>query len=140
MLATEVLLELYKELCTDKTVSPIKITDLLVYTDSMVSLAWIRSFFVNHEKMQKRSIFIMNRLKELNDLTVTHPVTYRFIEGNENPADCVTRPLSYKSLCKTSYFTGPKFLSTDIPTQPEFEVCVPPSDIYLNLPKVEIKC
>lgn len=39
------------------------------------------------------------------------PIHFHFIAGFENPADHISRPVSYKQLIKTNYFKGPKFLS-----------------------------
>ena len=122
--AAEVLVELVQELCSKKTVVPINLSDVYVYTDSMVSLSWIRAYFTTHEKMQKRSVFILNRLKQIGDACADTKMTFRYVEGRDNPADCVTRPISYNVLKKTCYLTGPKFLSK-IPHQPDFEVTVP---------------
>jgi len=140
LFASETLIDLYNELCSDKTVSPIKITNMYVYTDSMVCLSWIRSYFVTHDKMQKRSVFIMNRLKSLSDISASHTITYRFIEGRENPSDCVTRPMSYKTLSKTCYLTGPKFLQSDCPQQPEFEITIPVTNNLPDKMVIETSC
>ena len=123
VLAAETLIELYTELSSDKTISPINIEDLYVYTDSMCALSWIKSCFVTHSKIQKHSVYVKNRLKTIGDVCKVKPITFRFVEGRENPADCVTRPLSYKALSNTSYFSGPSYLK-DLPEQPEFQVKV----------------
>ena len=122
--AAEILIDLFRELCGSKTVCPLVITDLYVYTDSMVSLSWIRSYFINHDKMQKRSVFVLNRLKQISDTCAHHTITFRYVEGRENPADCVTRPLSYNMLKKTCYLAGPNFLSVTT-NQPDIQVTVP---------------
>ena len=122
--ATEVLHEISTDLSGDKNISPIKITSMYVYTDSMVSLAWIRSYFVNHDKMQKKSTFVLNRLKQIRDQCSNTSVTFRYIEGRDNPADCISRHMSYRRLQKTNYLTGPKFLR-ELPSQPDIEVSVP---------------
>ena len=122
--AIEAITESKNELCGSKCVLPINIVDMYVYTDSMVALSWVRGYFCNFDKMQKRSIFIQNRLRNMAELLRADRVTVRFIEGHENPADCVTRPFSYSKLSKTRYFDGPSFL-TDIMKQPDLEVIIP---------------
>ena len=57
--------------------------------------------------MQKRTVFLMNRLHELINLCNTAPITFYFIEGSENPAGNITRPVSCKVLLKSNYFEGP---------------------------------
>lgn len=99
VLGTEVLIEMHGELAGDKTVVPITIDRLLLYTDTMVSLSWLSSYHLRMSKIQsKRSVFIMNRLSHIGKLCETHPVTYSFITGQENPADFATRPTSCKLL------------------------------------------
>ena len=104
IMAAEVLIDLFKELHSDRNDVPINITDLCVYTDSMVSLAWIKSYFISYEKMQKRSTFVLNRLKRLEELSNVKPITFRYVEGKENPADYVSRPTSYNRLKSTNYY------------------------------------
>ena len=110
-LGTETLIELYNELSGMSCVMPIKIKELKLYSDSMVSLHWINSYVHKLVKMQKRSAFIMNRLDNICKLCETFPINFNFISGVENPADCITRPLSYKQLLKSNYLSGPDFLS-----------------------------
>ena len=124
--ATEVLVGLYDELAGPNVVLPINVRNFIVYTDSMVCLAWIKSYFVSHTKMQKKSVFVQNRLKQISELCKSFPVTYRYIEGKSNPADYTTRNISYNILKKTDYLSGPSFLVGDcIPNQPDIEVTVP---------------
>ena len=68
--------------------------------------------------MQKRSVFVQNKLSQISKLCEIHPITFTFINGYDNPADCVTRPISYNQLLHTNYLTGPnmsnsKELSSD---------------------------
>ena len=60
--------------------------------------------------MNKRSIFIMNRLSHISKLCEIHPVRFQFVSGYKNPADQLTRPVSFKQLMKSNYFSGPEFL------------------------------
>jgi len=122
--AVEIMMDVYSELCSDKNVDPVNINKMYLYTDSMVTLAWIRSYFITHDKMQKRSTLVMNRLRQIGDMCQTHPVTFRYIEGKENPSDNITRTVSYNKLIKTSYYSGPAFLQS-LSDQPDIEVCVP---------------
>ena len=119
----ECLIDLYRELSGDKVMLPIDIVDIYLYTDSMVCLSWLQSYFTKYDKMQKRSPFIMNRLKGISELCSNHEIKFSHVEGCENPADFVTRRISYKQLSKSTYFTGPKFLRNI--KVPEIEVIVP---------------
>lgn len=122
--AAEILIDLYHELGKDKNINPITIDKMYIYTDSMVTLSWIRGYFINHEKMQKRSTYVLNRLKQISDLTEIFPITFRYIEGRYNPADCISRCISYNKLMKTCYFTGPSFL-TNPQGQEDIEITIP---------------
>ena len=113
-LGTDVLIDVYKELSGPTCVDPVQITELILFSDSMVSLAWINSYSHKLDKMNKHSVFIRNRLERLNKLCEIHPVTYKFVAGIDNPADLITRPVSYKLLMKSNYFTGPKFLKESL--------------------------
>ena len=125
--AVEMLIDLYKDLSSSKVVIPVKIIEMQVYSDSMVCLYWLQSFFMNHDKMQKRSVLIMNRLKEIEDLCRSHQIKFSYIEGKDNPADHITRCLSYKLLMQSNYLMGPEFLKVpDVSSAcGDIEVCVP---------------
>ena len=114
ILGTEVLIDVYKELSGPTCVNPVQITELVLFSDSMVSLAWINSYSCKLDKMNKHSVFIHNRLEHLSKLCEVHPVRYKFVAGIENPADLITRPVSYKLLMKSNYFTGPMFLTKSL--------------------------
>ncbi|XP_068245414.1 uncharacterized protein [Palaemon carinicauda] len=110
VLGSEVLIDLYKDLVGPACVSPLDIVELKLYSDSLVSLAWINSHVHKLEKQSKKSIFILNRLEHISRLCEIHPLIYGFVSGIENPADQITRPVSYRTLIKSNYFSGPKFL------------------------------
>ena len=103
----EVLNETANELSGPSAVIPINITDLHILTDSQVCMAWLYSFNNSYEKMNKRSIYVLNRLTSINNLCKNRPVRFAHIAGNENPADAITRCLSQKILTKSNYFSGP---------------------------------
>lgn len=111
--ATEMLIDTYQELSGNKTLIPIKINELSLYSDSMVALNWVNSHANKLEKMQKRTPFVMNRLETITRACGIHSINFSFIAGETNPADLMTRPVSYKQLMKTCYITGPAFISTD---------------------------
>ena len=67
-LGTETLIDTYKELSGSGCIRPILIIDLVLYTDSLVSLSWLNAYHNKLDKMQKRSVFVMNRLEHINKL------------------------------------------------------------------------
>ena len=60
--------------------------------------------------MNKQTIFIQKRLRKLSRMYQDNPIMFTFVSGFENPADAITRPLSYKQLRSSNYLTGPAFL------------------------------
>ena len=129
--AVEVIIDIFKELCGPQNISCVNIKRLHVYTDSLVCLSWIRAFFHEHSKMQKRSTFVLNRLDQIGRLSKTHEILFKFVEGRENPADMISRPTSYKQLHKSNYFVGPKYL-TETDHQPDIVVVVPNPSLKLD--------
>ena len=111
VLGTKTIVDLWTELTGPLNVLPIKISKLTVYSDSLVALSWVNSYANKLEKMNKATVFVKNRLEQILKLCSMISVEYMFVNGFDNPADCVTRALSHKKLLKTDYFSGPKFLS-----------------------------
>ena len=40
----------------------------------------------------------------------SQPITFSFVSGEQNTADCISRPMSFKHLCKLNYVKRPTFL------------------------------
>lgn len=123
-LAAECLIDLYLELTGKTCVEPIKISHLKIFTDSMVSISWLDSYSNKLAKMQKRSVFVMNRLNCIHELCNKFPITFSYIAGMDNPADAITRAMSYKQLCRTNY------LSARLPSRDDLQ--------HLDIPDVVI--
>ena len=144
VLGTQVLIELYSELCGPTTVKPVDIVELHLYSDSLVSLHWLNAFSNKLDKMTKRSVFVMNRLNTINKLCETFPVRFSFISGILNPADFVTRSISYKILIKSNYFSGPDFLtghgSNNVSEDGICDVTIPNPSIEIKTSINEISC
>lgn len=102
----EVLADTKAELTGGKCVVPVKISNCVLYTDSLVCLSWLRSFSVKLEKLSK-PIFVMNRLALIERYCSDCSVNFKFCKGISNPADCMTRELSHKQLLKSNFLTGP---------------------------------
>ena len=102
-----IMFDLLHELSGKTCVKPLKIEKLRLFTDSLVCISWLDSYVNKLDKMRNRSTFAMNRLKHISQLCEEMPVSFGFCAGTSNPADCITRPLSYKCLMKSNYFTGP---------------------------------
>ena len=133
VLASETIIDVYNELCGDKCLIPINITKLKVFSDSLVTINWLNFYVVNIEKMQQKPVFVLNRLEKICRLSDIHPIEFSFIAGIENPADAITRPLSYKSLVKTNYINGPQFLvdhSSNTMSSEQFLKVVIPNPVF----------
>lgn len=102
-------------------VRPINITDLFLFTDSIISLCWIKSKEILYGKIDRKNVFINNRLNDISDLCQQKTIKFDHISGGNNPADCLTRQFSDRQLLGTRYLSGPDF--TGLPS--EHAVCVP---------------
>ena len=112
-LGCEVLLDLYKELAGPKCLVPINIESLEICSDSFVALSWIKSYAYTFDKMQKRTIFVLNRLQKIFNFCKEFPINFKFINGCNNPSDYVTRQISYNKLIHTNYLTGENLICND---------------------------
>ena len=110
VLGTEVSLAVRNDLAGTNVVSPVNIDEVTVFSDSLVSLNWINSAVNDLAKLNKLRIFVKNRLNYLMKLCDTHPVTFTFVDGIQNPADLTTRVVSPRKFVSSNYFTGPSFL------------------------------
>ena len=77
--------------------------------------------------MQNKPVFVSNRLQTIARACEKCPITFSFVLGSLNPADCVTRCVSYKQLIKTNFLSGPNFdevLDSDNSIGQEFNVTI----------------
>lgn len=112
-LGVEAVFDVKHELCSDKLCNPIKVAEMQIYTDSMISLNWLDGITNKLSKKQnKLSVFVRNRLFQIQKACEEYPVTFSFIAGEQNPADQVTRIVSSKQLNKSNFYSGPGFLSS----------------------------
>ena len=127
LFGVETLIDTWKELSGSSCTRPINITNLYLFSDSMVSLCWINSHVTNLDKMNKKKVFVLNRLQKIVELCSVKSITFKFINGLRNPADHVTRPVSPKLLSR-DYFCGPedfKISALSNSESDEIEVVVP---------------
>ncbi|XP_068215919.1 uncharacterized protein [Palaemon carinicauda] len=124
-LATETLISLFQELAGQSVVTPIKIVSMAIYSDSMVALNWLYSYTYKYDKLQKKGVFIKNRLKAIGDLCQVFPITFSFVNAYDNPADYISRCVSYRRLQKTAYHGGPEFLKKLHKDEVQFSFKVP---------------
>ena len=106
-LGVECSVEIYNDLAGSSCLCPLRVTRVILCSDSMCSLQWLNSSSVNLDKMRQCSAFVMNRIHNIQRLCENMPVNFRFISGKSNPADYVTRSTSYNILSKSCYLAGP---------------------------------
>ncbi|GFR05940.1 integrase catalytic domain-containing protein [Trichonephila clavata] len=92
-----------------------KITNnYILFSDSTVALSWIRGY------AKQWKPFFSNRVHEIQDLT--NPQNWRFVKGEQNPADIVSRGCSPEELMKNSRFWhGPHWLTLSEENWPKNE-------------------
>ncbi|CAD7082416.1 unnamed protein product [Hermetia illucens] len=85
----------------------VKFDSIYLWTDSKITLYWIRS-----SKFQK-DVFVYNRVQEIQQLTAND--NWNHCPGSINPADLLTRGVSAQTLlsCET-WLNGPSWLYNDI--------------------------
>ena len=94
----------------------IKFDDVVYFTDSTITLAWIQSTPTNFKP------FVSSRIGEIQDNS--NPSQWRHIPGKENVADDVSRGISVKYL-NARWMNGPSFLSLPEEEWPQ-ETAAPP--------------
>ena len=61
--------------------------------------------------MNKQSVFVLNRLEYISKQCYDNPVTFSYISTDINPADCLSRAISYKLLSNSNYISGPEIIN-----------------------------
>jgi hypothetical protein len=85
------------------------------WTDSMVVLGYLKN------KNRKFHVFVANRIQEI--LSKTHECRWFHVSTDQNPADIASRGSSCQELKRSSWFSGPPFLSDSGFVAPE---CIAP--------------
>ncbi|XP_068226530.1 uncharacterized protein [Palaemon carinicauda] len=107
-LGTEVFRDIRRELSGSNCVEHINIlvVGMDLYTDSLVCLHWLSAHVTKFDKLRNLSIFVKNRLDSIFRMCEEFPIKFKFCAGSKNPADAITRPLSYKQLMNSNFFSG----------------------------------
>ena len=96
------------ELTSSDLYYPIEISKLQLFSDSMVSLNWMNNYTQKFDKSQnKLNTTVRNKLNDLVNLCNKHPIEFKFVSGEENPADKTTRVVSFKTLGKSNFYCSP---------------------------------
>ena len=99
----------------------LRLTRIVLYTDSMVCLGYLKNTTKRFSKYVSRRIETI-----LKGYPVSH---WRFVSTHENPADIGTRIHSPHALRSSIWFSGPDFLYSEI------EYCEPNIEIATYLPE-----
>lgn len=92
-LGVETLLDVYNELSGTGSVVSIAIINTKIYSDSLICLSRLHSYSCKSSKMNKCSIFVINRLQNISKMCETFPIEFNFRVDIENPAASITRSL-----------------------------------------------
>jgi len=126
VLGVKTLFDIREQLSGPMLLIPINIAEMHLYSDSMVVLNWLDGVTNKLSKLQnKLSVFVRNRLFEVQNLCSSMPVTFMFIAGASNPADVVSRTISPTLLARSCYYEGPKFLRESVTIPNILKVIVP---------------
>jgi hypothetical protein len=98
------MMDMYSQMIS--AVVPIKITNLYLFSDSSISLSWVRGRIIDFTKIEKKTIFLNNRLASIIRSCEVHSVNFRHVSGLKNPADILTRCISPNLLARSGYLTG----------------------------------
>ncbi|XP_021961694.1 uncharacterized protein LOC110857403 [Folsomia candida] len=85
-----------------------KFTDMVAYTDSTLTLGWIRS------EPYKYHTFVANRITKIQELIPEDK--WGFVRGIDNPADCASRGISVQEFINHPlWWNGPSWLNEKPP-------------------------
>lgn len=125
--ACQTMMDFYGELIN--AFNPVVISDLHVFTDSMISINWITNKILFQGKIERKGALVNNKLDLIVRLADKHSISFNHVGGHENPADCVTRCMSSNVLKKKYFYSCP-----DV----EFDgVIVPPCNVKTFSVKVD---
>ena len=65
-------------------------------------------------KNRNLDVFILNRLKKIENFCNISPIQFHFAEGRSNPADYASRPTSYRKLKESCFHTGPDYIKENL--------------------------
>lgn len=102
---TEAMVGLHKQF--EDAVIPINVEKMTLFSDSTISLSWLRAKVHDFTKIERKNIYLNNRLSNIVRLCEKQPVYFRHIGGTENPSDYVTRKTSPNILKNSIFFSGP---------------------------------
>ena len=96
----------------------VKINNIFMLVDAQVVLSWCLN---DINKVNCKNKFIINRLKEIsvlkNEINTKYflDIKFKYVPSNENPADILSRGLSFNKFCKNMDFwtKGPEWLRSD---------------------------
>ena len=124
-LGAKALIDILESLAGPSVVSPVNIVNLHVFTDSMVCLHWLQALAFGFEKMQRVSILVKNKLKQIDELSQKKSITFHHISGSNNTADYCTRPTSYRLLSETKFYEGPSVIRDSVASKSDLTITLP---------------
>jgi hypothetical protein len=117
----------------------IKIRDTFVFSDSTIALSWVAKSECEQTKVQKRSVFVNNRVEKIVSFgKYVGGIKLAHVGTNDNAADYTTRLVSPKKLEESTFVDGPKFLHNKFDDIDFIEIPNPMLNNEKDLPKFTV--
>lgn len=101
VMLAEQMKKVYKALKLDEN------TSMLAFSDSQITLAWIRG------EEDRWGIFVANRVRKINDLLPNE--IWHYVDTKANPVDLVSRGMTAEALVGNElWFNGPGFIHQEV--------------------------
>ena len=101
----EIAVQLFHSLTT--AVEPINVSNIIMFSDSMIFLSWVRARLHKTGKIERKSVIVNNKVNKIVSLCDSCPMSFRFVEGCQNPADLSNRAVSSYTVNKSNFLVGP---------------------------------
>ncbi|XP_066947107.1 uncharacterized protein [Macrobrachium rosenbergii] len=91
----------------------IKVSTVVIWTDSKIAIAWVNS------KEENRNVFIANRVGQANSLLQECGMILKHVPMKSNPADLLSQGTNMRELTDNQlWHRGPQFLHVEGPADP----------------------
>ena len=110
--------DIVSQLTSNDVIRPLKITKVVLFSDSMVALGWIYKYAVKFKNFNsKNPVFVKNKLSKISELIeradFPKPISFRHLAGKRNPSDVTTRVASYRQVASSAYCLGSCYVGFD---------------------------
>ncbi|GFX69799.1 integrase catalytic domain-containing protein [Trichonephila clavipes] len=99
-----------------------------LWSDSTTALWWIKEY-------GNWSVFVANRVKEIRQLT--HIQSWKYVPGNMNIADLLSRGCSPRQILNSKWWEGPSWLKQNSEYWPDGEISCEPQEVNVERKKTK---